>query len=164
MTGTNLSTTTNRPLTPSITAPALDNADMEMVNMIQNIVQRNNRELRKDIDSMNPLNDAWMIAMVILGIAAYMVKNFVMPFVDKRKNGNGKVCDMKDAVRKLEEISNKLDGLNAPKANEAHGIVCTKDSDGLPVLLSIPRHMRRSNELMDHIVETLKNIDSHFHK
>src|SRR3990167_7870475 len=77
-----------KPITESAFAPALDNADMEMVNLVEVMTRQIIQETNKAVENKEVPKDPYVIAIMILGIAMYMVKNLVMPFVRSEKNGN----------------------------------------------------------------------------
>ena len=154
-----------KPITESAFAPALDNADMEMVNLVEVMTRQIIQETNKAVENKEMPKDPWLIALMIVGIAAYMVKNLVMPLVEKKKkekNGEGEDT----VLSELKNLSGKLEksALNAELANLAHSIVVQKDADGIPVLLTIPKHMRETAEIMSRVSDTLEKIESHFHE
>src|SRR3990167_11328310 len=136
-----------KPITESAFAPALDNADMEMVNLVEVMTRQIIQETNKAVENKEVPKDPYVIAIMILGIAMYMVKNLVMPFVEKKKNGNN---------------ANKCE-IDSQIAGQAHLIICAKDQDGIPILLSIPKHIRETVKIMQKVSDTIEKIESHFH-
>jgi len=138
-----------------VTSPTLTKADYKMVEMVNSMT----REIVKEVNQKNlqevKQSDALMMAIMMVGVAVYMVKHLVMPMLDRR-NGNGGKIDAK-------------------LANEAHSITAHRDTDGVPMLLSIPKMLREFTDIMkdhskameklaNHNTELLKEIHSSFHK
>jgi len=139
---------------PNLT-PAVD---YEMVNQIASAIQKSQTQLTM-------YDMAIFIFLLVGSLSVLLYVLWRMGIVGKTVNGNGN-NSMNEIKTALENVTSELHKatINTDLATNAHNLILTKDSDKIPILLSIPKLLRDNVKVLDRLSRVLDKIEIHLHK
>jgi len=124
-------------ISTELAIPALDAVDLEMLTAMN--------EIAKALGEQQSGSETVMLIVMIFGVAGWMVKNLILPFMEKRKNGN---CP----PEKRED---------AELANKAHKEILRSDEKDIPYIRSLPRLLREFKDEVKGLKEATRDLVNH---
>ena len=91
-------------------------------------------------------SDIYMMAIMTIGVAVFMVKHLVLPVIEARKERDSGVSSSKE---------------DPAQANRANALILKEDLDGIPYIQSIPKCLRDFTAQITIMNETLTKLYNH---
>ncbi len=103
-----------------------------------------------------------IIGVVVVAVSVLLYVLWRMGIIRKTENGNGDT-DILDSLNRVTEELHRTT-VNTKLATDAHSIILTKDQDGVPIILAIPKYLRDIMKITDRVSKTLDKLESHLHE